>query len=70
MQLLLHFIDIDEWKEGGHQVLDKWTGIHQADPTVQQHSWALEIWLLLVPAITKEAYSALSTQVLMDKVLV
>ena len=34
MQLLLHFIDIDEWKEGGHQVLDKWAGIHQADPTV------------------------------------
>lgn len=28
------------------------------------------IWLSLVPAIMKEAYSALSTQVLMDKVLV
>lgn len=45
-------------------------GIYQADPTVPGTFYELEIWLLLVPAITKEAYSALSTQVLMDKVLV
>jgi hypothetical protein len=27
------------------------------------------MWLLLVPAVTEEAYSALSTQVFLDKVL-
>ena len=31
---MLYFIGIDEWKEGGYQVLDKWAGIHQADPMV------------------------------------
>lgn len=44
--------------------------VSQTCLTMQVLFTGLRIWLSLVPAVLKEAHSAWSTQVLMDKVLV